>query len=86
MLYSGSTLNVFEMSAPEDAITMSIEFARLANMCHITGMESLIARYIKAVILKNSAAEDNYFDKWKVPDANTYCLSSQSNISAVTRH
>lgn len=38
---------VFGESTPEEAITTAIEFARLADMCHITGMESLMAEHIK---------------------------------------
>ena len=33
---------VFRECAPDLAITMAIEFARLADMCRITGMESLM--------------------------------------------
>ncbi len=33
---------VFGESTPEEAITTAIEFARLADMCGITGKESLM--------------------------------------------
>jgi len=74
---------VFGESAPEDAITMAIEFARLADMCRITGMESLMAERIKAIILANPAPEDSHFEKYRAPDTNTHCLTSQNIISAV---
>jgi hypothetical protein len=38
-------------SAPEEAISKAIEFARLADMCDVTTVESLIAKRIKDVIL-----------------------------------
>jgi hypothetical protein len=50
---------VFGGSAPEEAITTAIEFTRLADMCGVTGMESLIAEHIKAIILANPAPENN---------------------------
>jgi hypothetical protein len=37
---------VFRECAPDVAITTAIEFARLADMCRITGMESLMASAI----------------------------------------
>ena len=67
---------MFGESVPEDAITMAIEFARLADMCRITGMESLIAEHIKAITLANPAPEDIHFEKWRAPDTNTHCLTS----------
>jgi hypothetical protein len=74
---------VFRECAPDVAITTAIEFARLADMCRITGMESLMAEYIKAIILANPAPEDMNFNKWRAPDTNTDCLTSQHIISAV---
>jgi hypothetical protein len=59
---------VFGESAPEKAITTAIEFTRLADMCSVTGMESLIAEHIKAIILANPAPENNMFEKWRPPD------------------
>jgi hypothetical protein len=53
---------VFRGCAPDVAITMAIEFARLADMCRITGMESLMAEHIKAIILANPALEDSKWD------------------------
>jgi hypothetical protein len=68
-------LQATEPLAKEKPIIV-IEFARLADMCRIIGMESLIAEHIKAIILANSALEDTHFDKWRAPDTNTYCLTS----------
>lgn len=74
---------VFGECAPEVAITTAIEFARLADMCGITGMESLMAEHIKAIILANPAPEDMKWDGWRAPDTNTQCLTSQHITSAV---
>lgn len=62
---------VFGGSAPEEAITTAIEFTRLADMCGVTGMESLIAEHIKAIIPANPAPENDMFEKWRTPDTNT---------------
>jgi hypothetical protein len=77
---------VFTDSEPGDAIDLGIEFARLADMCHITGMESFIAEHIKAVILANPAPQDGKFEQWRAPDTNTYHLTSQNIISALSLH
>lgn len=53
---------VFRGCVLDVAITTAIEFARLADMCRITGMESLMAEYIKAIILANPALEDEEWD------------------------
>jgi hypothetical protein len=74
---------VFGEFPPEEAITTAIEFARLADMCGVTGMESLIAGHIKALILANPAPDDSKFYMWRPPDTNTHCLTSQHIISAV---
>jgi hypothetical protein len=70
-------------STPEEAITTVIEFARLADMCHITGVESLMAEHIKAIILANPAPEDWKWADRRAPDTNTHCLTSQHITSAV---
>jgi hypothetical protein len=54
---------VFRERAPDVAITTAIEFARLVDMCYITGMESLMAEHIEAIILANPAPEDMNFNK-----------------------
>ena len=74
---------VFGESMPEEAITAAIEFARLADMCRITGMESLTAEHIKAIIVANPAPEDSEWAGWRAPDTNTHCLTSQHITSAV---
>lgn len=74
---------MFGESAPDVAITKAIEFARLADMCHITGMESLMAEHIKTIILANPAPKDSTFGMWRPPDTNTRCLTSQHITSAV---
>jgi hypothetical protein len=74
---------VFRECAPDVAITMAIEFARLADMCHITGMESLMAEHIRAIILANPAPEDPEWPGWRAPNTNTHNLTSQHITSAV---
>ena len=73
---------MFGEPKPEKAITMAIEFARLADMCGVTGMESLTAERIKAIILANPAPEG---PKWleRAPDTNTFFLTSQHITSAL---
>ena len=74
---------VFGKCAPDVSITTAIEFARLADMCHITSMESVMAEHIKAIILANPGPEDWKWDKARAPDTNTRCLTSQHITSAV---
>jgi hypothetical protein len=74
---------VFTECTPDVTITTAIEFARLADMCLITGVESLMAEYIKAIILANPAPEDSKWEMWRPPDTNTHCLTSQHITSAV---
>ncbi|KAH6678601.1 hypothetical protein B0J14DRAFT_697585 [Halenospora varia] len=50
-LYLGRV--VFGELEPTEAITAIIEFARIADMCRVTGMESLMAERIKAIIISN---------------------------------
>jgi hypothetical protein len=40
------------------SITIVIEFAKLANICHITSIKSLIAKHIRAIILANPILKD----------------------------
>jgi hypothetical protein len=37
----------FDCQGPENQISASIELARLADMCNITGIESQMVQYIK---------------------------------------
>ena len=74
---------MFRKCAPDVAITMAIEFARLEDMCHITGMESLMAEYIRAIILANPIPLDWKWLGGRAPDTNTHCLTSQYITSAV---
>ncbi|TVY26289.1 hypothetical protein LHYA1_G005796 [Lachnellula hyalina] len=74
---------VFRECAPDIDITTAIEFARLADMCCITGIESMMAEHIKAVILTNPAPEDRQYEGWRAPDTHAHCLTSEHIISAV---
>lgn len=52
---------VFGDLPPAEAIAASIEFARFADMCSITGLESLMAEHIKQIILANKPAQKSVF-------------------------
>jgi hypothetical protein len=76
-LYLGRV--IFGELIPEEAITATIEFVRFAGMCGITGMETLMAKRIKAIIIANPSPP---LKGTRDPDTNTYCLTSQHIISA----
>lgn len=65
---------VFGELEPAEAISATIEFARIADMCAVTGMESLLAERIKAIIIANPGGS---YDK-----DNPYCLTSEHITSA----
>lgn len=69
----------FGKLTPEEAIPATIEFARLVDMCGVTGMESLMAERIKAIIIAIPAPRKG---KTRDPDTNTHCLISQHIKSA----
>jgi hypothetical protein len=79
-LYLGRVL--FNESTPAECISATIEFVRLADMCEVTGMETLMAEHIKAIILANPAPEKNGIVQGRDPDTNTYCLVGQHITSA----
>jgi hypothetical protein len=66
----------------EEAISATIEFVRLADMCGVTGMESLMAERIKAIIIASVAPSSNKFTKTRELDTNTHCLTSWHITSA----
>jgi hypothetical protein len=51
-------------------------------MCGVTGMESLMAEHIKAIIIANPTPDGLMFQNNRHSDTNTYCLTSQHIISA----
>jgi BTB/POZ domain len=63
---------------PKHAIAAVIEFVRIADMCGVTGMESIMAEQIKAIILANPAPSGSNLD------SNTYCIDSSHIISAAS--
>ncbi|KAF8848530.1 hypothetical protein BDZ45DRAFT_664419 [Acephala macrosclerotiorum] len=76
----------FDELPPEEAITATIEFVRLADMCKVTGMESLMAERIKALIVDKpplTKTKKKKLDTNNKPDTNTRCLTSKHIISAV---
>ncbi|TVY17616.1 hypothetical protein LARI1_G005243 [Lachnellula arida] len=64
---------IFVESIPEEQITAIIEFLRIADMCGVTGMESLMADHIKEIILANPPKETVFATP---PDKNTHFLTS----------
>lgn len=71
---------IFNELPPEEAITATIEFVRLADMCKVTGMESLMAERIKALIVGEPRLTKA---RKKKPDTNIHCLTSKHIISGV---
>ena len=49
---------VLETLPPVESVTSAIEFAKLADMCGVIGMESLMAEYIKSTIIVNPGPYD----------------------------
>jgi hypothetical protein len=72
---------VFGNSPPAEAITASIEFARFADMCRITGLENLMAEHIKQIILSNNSTEKSVFTT--PVDGHTYHLTVKHINSGV---
>jgi hypothetical protein len=72
---------VFGESTPEETITTILEFVRLADMCGVSGMESLMAERIKSLILAANHAPE-MFSTYKNTDTNPRCLTLQHITSA----
>jgi hypothetical protein len=75
-LYLGRV--IFGKSTPKETITAAIEFVRFADMCGVTGMETLMAERIEAIIIANP---DSNLRK---PDTNTHYLTSEHIISVAS--
>jgi hypothetical protein len=71
---------IFDELPPEEAVTTTIEFVRLTDMCKVTGIESLMAERIKALIVKKPPLTKA---RKKKPDTNIHCLTSKHIISGV---
>jgi hypothetical protein len=71
---------IFNELPPEEAVTTTIEFVRLADMCKVTGIESLMAERIKALIVSKPPLTKA---RKKKPDTNIYCLISKHIISGM---
>lgn len=70
---------IFSKLTPEDAVTATVEFVGFADMCGVNGMETLLAKRIKVIIIANPAPPSKGM---RDPETNTYCLTSQHIISA----
>jgi hypothetical protein len=77
-LYLGRV--ILDELAPEEAITATIEFVRIADMYKVTGMESLMADRIKSILKAKPPSKT--ISTTRASDTNTYCLTSQHIISA----
>lgn len=80
-LYLGRV--VLSVSPPDEEVSATLDFVRFADMCGVTGMESQMAEHIKAIIVANPAPENPGCQKYRDPDTNTFCLTSQHLISAM---
>ncbi|KAG9233113.1 hypothetical protein BJ875DRAFT_485449 [Amylocarpus encephaloides] len=60
---------------PTEAIDAIIEFARLADMYNIVGLESSMANNLRQIILTDKTIQNSVFAK--PPDQNTYYLTSE---------
>jgi hypothetical protein len=78
-LYIGKIL--FDEIPSEEAITAILEFVRLADMCHVTGMEDLMAGRIKAMIVDK--APTTKARKRTATIVHHLCLTSEHIMSAV---
>lgn len=73
-MYTGRV--IFGDMNATDTITATIEFARIADMCGVGGMETTMAEHIRATILANTAPESYEYD------GNTYNIEPSHIISA----
>ncbi|CZR58822.1 uncharacterized protein PAC_08714 [Phialocephala subalpina] len=78
-LYIGRV--IFGELAPAEAITATIEFVRIADICQVTEMESLMAECIKAIIIANPGPNTTT-RPGPSESNNTYCLTSEHITSA----
>ena len=69
---------IFGELAPEEAITATIEFVRIADIYGVTGMEALMAERIKGIIMAQRAVKNVFVDG----HLNTRCLTAQHIVSA----
>lgn len=79
-LYLGRVVS--KEPTPTENITAAIDFLRLADMCDVHGMESLMAEQIKAIILANPAPTSDTMGG-RDPNTNTYVLLGKHFTSAV---
>lgn len=71
----------FGTLTPKETITAAIEFVRIADMCGVTGMETLMAEHIKATIINNPPPHSTASSR--APDTNTCHLTSRHIISGM---
>lgn len=67
----------FDLDEPEHHIAATIELARFADMCNVTGMQIQIGRYPKDILIASPCP-----DYEGGGGVDTYCLTSQDIISA----
>ncbi|TVY86621.1 hypothetical protein LAWI1_G008301 [Lachnellula willkommii] len=72
----------FPSMKPEEEITMALDFARLADMVEVIGMETVIAEHIKNIIFENPAPIDYTWGSSRHGDSNMFCVLSQHLKSA----
>jgi hypothetical protein len=81
--YSGCILVESSIASQHQKNTSlpTIESVRLADMCGVTGMETQMAEYIKAILMANPTPKASKFED-RDPDTNTYPLAPQHITSA----
>jgi hypothetical protein len=70
---------IFLELGPEEAITTTILFVRIADMCGVTGMEALMAERIKGIVMVHRAVKNVFVGGGHL---NTRCLTTQHIVSA----
>lgn len=70
----------FDIQDPGDQIDAAIELVRFADLYKVVGLETLMAEYIKNIIILNPHPKTGPL--WRHADTNTYCLASRHIASA----
>ncbi|RAO67375.1 uncharacterized protein BHQ10_003387 [Talaromyces amestolkiae] len=68
----------FDLDEPEYQISATIELARFADMCSVTGIETHIAQYLKRILVTNP----NPYTVAYGEKINTYCVTTHHIILA----
>lgn len=67
----------FDLDEPEYQISATIELARFADLCSVTGIETHITQYLKRILVTNPNPYTTEYG-----EINTYCVTSHHIILA----